>query len=342
MTPKNWKFGIVGMGSIAAFHIKSIQEISNCEVVALCSSNPDRAAEAGKQYGLPAFSSPIEMLDKVDLDIVVICSASGYHLEPTLAAAQAGKHVICEKPLEVTLERADQMIHACEDAGVKLACIFQSRFKPDFLRIQEAVSSGKLGRLVLGNAYIKWFRTQEYYDSRPWRGTHKGDGGAALINQSIHTIDLLLCLMGPAKSVIGKTRTITHNIEGEDLGLAILNFENGAMGTIEGSTSIFPGYPERLEVHGEKGGIVYEGGKITVWNVPGEEGKFVAGEIIESGSSDPLAIDYGWHKMQIEDFIAALENDREPVVNGKEGRKALAIIRAIYESNQVGKEVNVK
>ena len=342
MASKIWKFGIVGMGSIAAFHIKSIAEISNAKVVALCSSNLQRAAEASKKYGLPAFTDIAEMIRQVDLDVIVICSASGYHLQPTLVAAKAGKHVICEKPLEITLERADQMIKACEDAGVKLACIFQSRFKPDYVRILEAVSSDKLGRLVLGNAYIKWFRTQEYYDSRPWRGTHKGDGGAALINQSIHTIDLLQSLMGPAKSVIGKTRTITHKIEGEDLGLAILQFENGAMGTIEGSTSIYPGYPERVEVHGEKGGIVYEGGKITVWNVPGEEGKYVAGEIIESGSSDPLAIDYAWHKLQIEDFIEAIEDDREPIVNGQEGRKALAIIRAIYESNKKGKEVAVR
>ncbi|MEZ4848262.1 MAG: Gfo/Idh/MocA family oxidoreductase [Bacteroidia bacterium] len=342
MKPQIWKFGIVGMGSIASFHIKSLEELPNCEVVALCSSNAERAKEAGQHYHLPAFTDTAKMISEVDLDAIVICSASGYHLEPTLTAAKAGKHVICEKPLEVTVERADEMIQTCRDAGVKLGCIFQSRFKPDFMRIQKVVAEGKLGKLLLGNAYVKWFRSQEYYDSRPWRGTYTGDGGAALINQSIHTIDLLQCIMGPVESVYGKTRTLTHNIEGEDLGLAMLTFKNGALGTIEGSTSLYPGYPERLEIHGSLGGIVYEGGKITVWNVPGEEGQLPNDKPVGgSGASDPLAIDYIWHKMQLQDFVEALEADREPAINGEEGRKSLEIIRAVYESNRLGKEVKL-
>lgn len=341
MTPKTYGFALIGMGSISDFHIKGIQELENCKLVAVCSSNSERAEQAGNKYDVPFYTDYDEMFSKeAEIDIVCVCTISGNHMEPTLAAAKYGKHIITEKPLEVTLERADKMIEACKQAEVKLACIFQNRLRPTYQKMKEVVKSGKLGKIILGNAYIKWYRSDEYYSSRNWRGTFWGDGGAALMNQSIHTIDLLQDIMGPVKSVYGKVKTITHDIEGEDLGLAILSFANGAMGTIEGSTSIYPGYPERLEIHGAKGSIVYEGGEIVRWNVEGEDYKPLK-TTTDSGASDPLAIDYTNHKIQIADFVRAIAEDRTPTVSGLDGRKSLEIIQAIYASSREGREVEL-
>lgn len=332
---KDLKFGIAGMGSIAAFHIKSIEELPGCRLQAVASSDPARARAGGQQYGVPAYTDVAEMLAKEPIDVLCICSASGNHLEPALAAAQAGVHVITEKPLEINLDRADRMIAACREAGVKLACIFQNRFKPDYQKVKAAVSSGKLGNIVLANAYIKWYRDEAYYASRPWRGTLQGDGGAALINQSIHTLDLLIDLMGSPTKVYGQIDTLTHQIEGEDLGLAIVSFESGAYGTIEGSTAIYPGYPERLEIHGSAGSIVLEGGKILHWQIQGEaSAPSLPPTAQDTGASDPLAIDYRYHKAQIQDMVAAIHENREPLINGEEGRKVLALIMGIYASSQ--------
>lgn len=340
MDKQNLRFGVIGMGSIAPFHIRSIQELPNCELKAVVSSNPQRAQEAGDRYGVDAYTDFRPLVQRTDIDAVIICTASGYHLAPTLAAAAAGKHVITEKPLEVNLERADEMINACRKHGVKLACIFQNRFKPGYQKVKNAVQQGLLGKLVLGNAYIKWYRSDEYYSSRGWRGTHSGDGGAALINQSIHTIDLLQDVMGPIESVYGTIKTMTHDIEGEDIGTAILTFKNGAIGTIEGSTSIYPGYPERLEVHGEKGGIIMEAGEITSWKIHGEEeAPHQSSVSTGSGASDPTAIDYAFHKLQLEDIASAIRENREPSINGEEGRKSLEIIMSIYESARTGRRV---
>ena len=340
MKNNRWGFAMIGMGSISHFHIKSIQELRNARLIAVCSANAQRAQESGQQYQVPYYTNYKEMLKRPDIDIVCVCTISGEHLGPTLAAAKHGKHIITEKPLEVSLERADLMIEACRRYGVKLACIFQNRFRPTYIKMKQAISEGKIGKIVLANAYIKWYRDDQYYASRNWRGTFWGDGGAALINQSIHTIDLLQDVMGPVSSVYGKVKTMTHDIEGEDLGLAILSFSNGAMGTIEGSTSIYPGYPERLEFHGAKGSIVYEGGEIVHWNVP-DERIHTSSAAPDSGASDPLAIDYNNHKLQIQDMLEALAEEREPLVNGEEGRKSLEIIQAIYRSSKAQKEVSL-
>ncbi len=335
-------FAIIGTGSIAGLHIEAIEDIDDIEVVALCSSSPERAEVAEKQHEIVTYFDIETLFDEVvELDAIIICTASGNHLEPCLTAAKRGIHVLSEKPLEVTVDRADQMIQACEDNNVKLGCIFQSRFKPDYQQLKKAVDDKKLGKLLLGNAYIKWYRPEDYYSNSPWRGTFEGDGGAALINQGIHTIDLLQNVMGPVKAVMAKVKTTVHDIEGEDLGVAMIEFENGALGTIEGSTATYPGYPERLEVFGSNGSVILEGGKIIAWNLKGkkaqEEGSAADGP--DSGASDPMAIDYAYHKFQIEDFVAAIREDRDPVVTGREGLKALALIRAVYESSELDKRI---
>jgi len=341
--PQKLGFGIIGIGNISIFHAKCIQQIDNCELIAVCSRSEDKAKKVAKEYGIPYYLNFEDLINRDDIDVVSICTPSGMHLEPALSAAQAGKHIIVEKPIEITLERADQIINACQKAKVKLAVIFQNRFNEAVKRLQEAVQQKELGKLILGDAYIKWHRTQEYYDTGGWRGTLKGDGGGALINQSIHTIDLLQWIMGPVKTVFGKVGTFTHRIEGEDMGLALLNFENGAMGIIEGSTSIYPGFPERLEIHGEKGSVILEGGKIKTWEIQGakQQPEELMVDDKSGGASDPMAISIEGHLAQYRDFVDALENDREPLVNGIEGRKSLEIVQAIYQSSQENKTVHL-
>ena len=331
MKKKSIGFGIIGTGAIAAHHAKSIQQLDDCHLVAVLSSSTKRAAKAATTFSVPAYDNLDEFLKEEDIEVVCICTASGEHLGPTLAAAKAGKHVLTEKPLEIDLERADLMISACRSYGVKLGCIFQNRFKPDYLKVKEAVQKESLGKLIMGNAYIKWYRHEDYYSSSDWKGTLRGDGGAALINQGIHTIDLLLDIMPRVESVYGQVRTAVHKIEGEDIAASVLNFQNGALGSIEGGTSLFPGYPERLEIFGEKGSIILEGGKIIHWNISnGEKLEKDLHEHNFTGASDPMLIDFKFHMLQIKDMIDAIKEDREPAVNGESARKSLDLILAIY------------
>lgn len=343
MKNKKLGFGIIGTGAIAAHHAASIEELENCQLMAVCSSSPSRAAEAEKRFGVKAYSRIDDLLAREDIDVVTICTHSGNHLEPGVAAARAGKHVLTEKPLEASLERADQLIAACRAAGVKLGCIFQNRFQQDYLKLKEAVEQGLLGKLIMGNAYIKWYRPEAYYSNSSWKGTLRGDGGAALINQGIHTIDLLLDLMQDVESVYGQVKTVVHDIEGEDLGVALLNFRNGAIGTIEGGTSLYPGYPERLEIFGEKGSIILEGGSIIEWNIKDSENPVKNGPSKQkSGSSDPMAVDYSLHKAQIQDMAEAIQENREPFVNGETARKSLELITAIYQSSKLRQAIQLQ
>ena len=332
--------GVIGLGSISGHHIKSIMELDDCKLVAVSSRNKSKLKSVAEQYQVDTYTDYHQLMQHPELDVVCICTPSGSHLEPALAAASAGKHVITEKPLEITVERGLKMIQACEKANVSLACIFQNRYSPDYRRLCTAIEEGELGKPVLGNAYIKWFRDQPYYDAADWRGTLQGDGGAALINQAIHTIDLLLNVMGPVKSVFGKTKTLAHDIEGEDLGVAILEFESGALGTIEGSTAIYGGYPEKLEIHGAQGNIILEGGKITEWrSKTGNRLSTAETATGATGSADPIAIDYKLHKNQISEIIQHICEGKEPILNGREGLKSLAVIEAIYQSSKSGKQI---
>lgn len=335
--------GVVGLGSIANHHIKSVLEIADARLVAVSSSDGKKRKDAEETYGVKALADYRQMVRLPEVDIVIICTPSGFHLEPALAAANAGKHVVVEKPLEITADRTRQIIAACEKGGAKLACIFQNRFSEDFQKVFQAVQAGDLGRLVLGNAYIKWFRSQEYYDSASWRGTKMGDGGAALINQSIHTIDLLLHVMGPVKSVSGMVKTLTHKIEGEDVGVGNIEFENGALGTIEGSTSIFQGFPERLEIHGEEGSIIMEGGKIIYWNTKstGKLDFFKAENQSATGSSDPMAISHRLHIKQLEAIFDAIKKGDTPPVSGEDAIKPIQVIEAVYRSSATGQKVRI-
>lgn len=340
MIKKKLGFGIVGTGAIASHHAAAIGAYEGSELIAVCSSSPSRAAQAEEKFQVKSYSNIQEFLNNDAIEVVCICTESGNHMEPGIASAQAGKHVLLEKPIEVSLERADQLIRTCESSNVKLGVIFQNRYKEGYQKLREAVEGGVLGKLIMGTAAINWYRAPSYYQTSEWKGTLKGDGGAALINQGIHTIDLLLDIMGEVDKVYGQIKTVVHDIEGEDLGVAVLNFKNGALGSITGGTSLYPGYPERLEVYGEKGSVILEAGKIVAWNISeGNKPEGLDEKQEASGSSDPMAIDFNLHLAQIRDMVEAIQEDREPLVNGQTGRRSLELILGIYQSSREGKAI---
>lgn len=332
------KIGIVGTGSITGKHAQAIAEIEGAQLVALYNPNPESAAKAQSKFALPVYTDINDFLGFPGLEVVCICTPSGMHLEPALAAAKAGKHLMIEKPIEINLQRTDELIEACEENGVKLAVIFQNRFSEDYQKLKKAVQNGVFGRLLMGNAYVNWFRDSAYYSTSNWKGTLHADGGGALINQGIHTIDLLLDLMGDVKNVFGQVQTTLYPIEGEDLGAAIVNFKNGALGNITSATALYPGYPERIEVFGTNGSAILEAGKLTQWNIMGSTESVKAAEnSAGSGASDPTAIGHQLHLEQWKTFVAAIKDDLTPIVDGKTARKSVELIRAIYFSSKEGK-----
>lgn len=331
--------GIIGFGSIGGHHLKAINDIDEAQVVAVSTRNISKLEGMSELEGVSIYDNHNDLINDESIDMVSICTPSGFHLEPALKAAAAGKHVMVEKPLEINIERSKEMIAACKKHNVKLSCIFQNRYSDDFLKLKKRVQSGDLGKLVLANAYIKWFREQAYYDTSDWKGKLSADGGAALINQGIHTIDLLLDVMGDVKSVRGKVATISRKIEGEDIGVAILEFENGVLGTIEGSTSILAGFPEKIEIHGDQGSVILEKGEL-IHDLDGPIEQLESGAA--SGSSDPMAIDYQLHKTQIEEFVKNILEDTAPRVDGLEAIRAVEVINAIYESSRTNEVVYLK
>ena len=328
------KIGIIGTGAISLKHAQAIGSLPNAELVGLFNPNPVSASKVQEKFSAPVFSNWEEFLALPEMDAICICTPSGMHLAPTLKAIEAGKHVFVEKPIEVTLDRADQLIQAAEAKNVKLGVVFQNRFSPDFIQLKDAVMAGVFGRILMGNAAVNWFRDSNYYSSSQWKGTIEFDGGGALINQAIHTLDLLLEVMGEVDSVFGKVKTTLYPIEGEDMGAALINFKSGAMGTITAGTSLYPGYPERLEIYGTEGSAILEGGKLVEWNVRGQESPIRTSDFNSaSGSSDPNAIGFELHAAQWKDFLQAIEIGNQPEVDGPKSRKSLELIRAIYQSS---------
>lgn len=334
---------------ISDFHAAAISELDNGRLVAVSSRRAENAKRLTDQYAVESYTDYTEMLKRDDLDIVCICTPSGSHLEPAVAAAEAGKHVVVEKPLEITLARCDQIIEACESAGVRLCAIFNSRFTESTQIVKSAIETGRFGRLTLGDAYIKWHRSQEYYDSGGWRGTWALDGGGALMNQSIHAIDLLQYFMGPVSAVQAFTATLAHErIEVEDAAVAALRFENGALGVIEGTTAAYPGMLKRTEISGTHGTAVLAEEDIVTWAFDQElstdayiREKYGQKTDTGGGASDPRAINHANHRRQLENLIYCLETDNSHLVDGREGRKAVEIILAIYESSREGRIVEL-
>lgn len=341
------RFAVVGVGAVGELHLDSITKARGAELVAICDKNKELLMKQKSKYKVDIYTDFSEMLRREDIDVVNICTPSGMHGELIEQAARAGKHVICEKPLEISVEKADRAIATCREHGVKLAGILQSRLLPANEKIKRTVEAGRLGDIIMANARILWYRPQEYYDKGGWRGTWQIDGGGALMNQSIHTIDLMQWIAGPVKSVYAKGGTFAHEMEAEDLGIALVTFKNGAVGSITGSTCVYPGLDASIEIVGKKGTIVSRDNQITTWNIQGGNELEESQEILAtygssncgSGASDPMAISNMGHILQIEDMVNAILEDREPIVNGEEARKSVAIICGIYESMRTGKEV---
>ena len=287
-----------------------------------------------------------EFISDPELEAVSICTPNGNHLDYGKKAAEAGKHVILEKPIEVTLKRAKELIDVCNKNNVQLAVIYQNRFIAEVEELKRQIEKNKLGRLFMGDAYIKWFRSQEYYDSAAWRGTSELDGGGVLINQAIHTIDLLQWLMGDVETVFGQVGTFTHErIEGEDNAVVTLRFKSGAIGVIEASTSVHPAQSRRIELHGEKGSAVIDDNSATI-SVKGEasneDEKDENSGAKSAGSSSPFGgFSIDPHKNQFEAIVDAINNKKIPPVSGEESIKSLAIILAIYESSKTNAMVNI-
>ncbi|MGE4004228.1 MAG: Gfo/Idh/MocA family protein [Planctomycetaceae bacterium] len=283
------------------------------------------------------------------MDVVTICTPSGAHRDPATAALNAGKHVLVEKPLEITLARCDEIINAADANGVKLGTIMPSRFSEANLTLKRAIDAGRFGRLTLGDTYVKWWRTQEYYDSGGWRGTWALDGGGAYMNQAIHNVDLLYWFMGDVAEVCGLTGTLAHErIEVEDTGTAIVRFKNGALGTLEATTSVYPGLLKKTEIHGTKGSVIVEQDDILLWNfaepLPEDDAirqKFGKGSATSGGASDPKAISSIGHQKQFEDFLAAIQDNNTPAVDGRQGRMSVELILAIYQSSWTGRRVTL-
>lgn len=342
-------FGIIGCGMISEYHAAAIAETTNGRLVAVSSRNEANARKLTEKYGVPWDRDYRDLVKRPEVHIVCVCTPSGAHAEPAVAAAKAGKHVVVEKPIEVTLSRADRIIEACDRAGVKLCAIFPSRFSEAAQTLKAAIDKGRFGNLTLADCYNKWWRSQEYYDSGGWRGTWKLDGGGACMNQAIHAIDLLQWFMGPVESVMAQTDTLCHErIEVEDTAAAVLRFKNRALGVIEATTSVYPGLKRRIEIHGDRGCVIMEDGDFVVWDfkdpLPEDDEirkKFAPKPSVAAGAADPRAISHEGHRRQLQNLLDTLDGKAEMLVDGREGRKAVEIILALYASAKSGKAVKL-
>jgi UDP-N-acetyl-2-amino-2-deoxyglucuronate dehydrogenase len=339
-------FGIVGTGVIAAIHADAIALLSktgrpDARLVAVTDVAAGAAAAFAAARGCPAEPDLGALLARSDVEVVCVCVPSGLHAQIGVQAAKAGKHLVVEKPIDVSLEAADRLIDAARAAGVALTVISQHRFDAGLVELKRLLEEGALGRLVLGEASTKWYRTQAYYDSAAWRGTYAMDGGS-LMNQGVHYVDLLRWCMGPPAEVTAVCTTQAHQIEVEDTSLAIVRFASGAVGTILSSTAAFPGFPQRLEITGSGGTVSVEDGRIVRRALTVDPGPAVTSEgPVRSAAADPAAVDVASHAAQLADLLDAVDTGREPAVSGQSGRDTLEIVLAVYESSRTGRPVTL-
>jgi UDP-N-acetyl-2-amino-2-deoxyglucuronate dehydrogenase len=331
--------GLIGAGNISDTHARAARAIPGVRIAAVHAPTRDHAERLARAHGAAAYDTLDAFLDHRPMEMVAIGSPSGLHGDHGVAAARRGLHVLVEKPLEITTGRADAFIAEAARAGVVLGVIFQDRLKPDIVRLKALVDAGHLGRPILGTARVKWHRTAAYYRDSRWRGTKALDGGGALINQAIHTVDLLLWCFGPVSRVFGKTATSLHAIEAEDTAVAVLEFINGALATIEATTAAFPGYARRLELTGSEGTAMLDGDRLVSVDLRGGgpithvDGAPAAGAV---SAASPVVADASAHQRVFEDFIRALSGNTAPACDGVSGRSSVAVIEAIYRSAASG------
>lgn len=352
------RFALIGCGVIGPTHAEAIRSLPDAELVAVADIVPAQAQKLAERYEVKAYSDVEEMLTRERLDVVNICLPSGLHGKFACQAMRTGKHVIIEKPMEIRLAAIDEMLRVQREANVKLAVISQHRFDPASLSVHELVEQQAFGRLVLANALVPWWRSQAYYDSGSWRGTWALDGGGVLMNQAIHSIDLLQWLMGPVKSIYASTDTLVHRMETEDVAVAVLRFTNGALGTIAATTGAYPGVTTRVEIFGDKGSAVIEDDRLSYLHLARDDQEEIgaygvtsgkAGGVLpakdttvdKSGSAaqNPAALWIRGHALQIADLIRAIRENGTPLVDGYAARRPVEIILGIYESARTHKEV---
>jgi predicted dehydrogenase len=335
------RFGLIGCGRVASRHAQSVAELPGARLSAVADIRENRARRFAVEYGAALYTDYRRLLERTDVDVVNICVPSGLHAQVALDAIQVGKHVIVEKPLALSLADADRMIAAAKQAEVNLCVVLQNRYNPPMQDLKRVVESGRLGKLLLGNATVRWYRPQEYYED-DWHGTWAMDGGA-LMNQSIHHIDALQWLLGKPASVFAYSATLAHRMEAEDTGVAVIRFVGGALGVVEGSTIT---YPENLEgsvaVFGERGSLKVGGTALNrkvLWKIAGELEH--EKELLTRESVDPPSVYGTSHRAVIADMIAAIRAGREPKTNGREAKKSLALVLAMYESAATGRSVDI-
>lgn len=341
-------FGIVGTGVIASFHAEALALSDKAQLAVVYDAVPERAEAFAAKYNCRAAKTFEDFLAS-EVEAVSITTPTGLHGDVAIPCAKAGKHVLCEKPLDVTLERADAIIDACEENGVLLSAIFQSRYNRAIQQIKKAADEGRFGVVTTANCQVHWYRSPEYYASAGWRGTWKFDGGGALMNQGIHTLDLLLYVNGDVEEVHAWTANRLHkSIEVEDSVVASLKFKNGSLGTLEASTACYPGFPRRVEIYGGNGSAVLEDDRLAVWSFSNETAEddeirrlCSEGEGLKGGSANPTAISCEGHRRQINEFAESILTGKPLSIPGKEGRRAIALIMAIYESARTGKVVKL-
>lgn len=346
---RRYGFGIIGAGAIGAVHARAIRELPNAHLAGVFDQAPERAQAFCATHGGQAFDKLETFLHDPSIHVVTIGTPSGSHMEPTVAAAAAGKHVICEKPLEVSLDRIDTMITAHEQAGTLLGGVFNQRYEPVFRAVRQVVASGRLGRLVCGAGHVPWFRTQAYYDQGGWRGTWKFDGGGALMNQGAHTVDMLLWLMGcNVRKVTAFTALLGHTgLEVEDTVTAALEFDNGALGMLSATTAASPGLPARVEIMGTTGTVICDTDGLRVLQIspPDPNDSQLLKEFSHitpaGGAADPAAFSFINHSRNFAAFLEALESGRTPEISGREARRAVAIVQAVYQSARIGHPVTL-
>lgn len=354
MSDRPIRFAVVGLG-MGVHHCKDLLDARDCELAAICDSDPERLASGRREFPVKATGSFAEVLADPEIDVVNVCTPSGMHSEMTVAALRAGKHVVCEKPPDVTVEAVDRMIAAKNETGKKLLIIFQSRFEPINRRIRETIQEGRLGPLIGVHATVNWWRSQTYFTSPGmWKGTWWGDGGGSLSNQGVHTVDLIQWLAGPVVEVYGKFGVFAHEIETEDKTVAVLTFANGALGTLTTTTAAYPGLDRGLFIHGSKGSIVTEDEELVRWVIEGEsrdaekeeERRMLASfgkksQRDATTASDPFAFATRGHLAQFEALADAIRNDTEPPNSVESTRHTVEIMTAIYESGRTGKPVRI-
>jgi UDP-N-acetyl-2-amino-2-deoxyglucuronate dehydrogenase len=342
-----WRIGILGGGNISQTHARAAREIEGAEIVAVCGQNTEKVRRLADECGAAAYNDLVSFLQRELMDVALIGSPSGLHAEQAIIAARRGLHVLVEKPLAINIEQADAMIAECEKARVKLGVFFQDRFAPEIIKLKSMIDDGRLGKPFLVSAKVKWHRPPEYYKGSRWRGTWALDGGGALMNQGVHTVDLLLWLMGDVSRVYAKAITAMHDIEVEDTAVAALEFSNGAICALEAATSAFPGYPRRIEITGAEGTIILEGDRIISCDLRGAFSQPIdLGQPISEQAADDdarskshMISDASGHRRVIEDFLQAIANDGSPLCDGHQARQSVRLIQAIYESSRTGEPV---